>query len=190
MTDLVQEYQNARQAKVARRAAKSSRYFTGTVSGVDGAGYASVVTPTAEIACVIPDGLVVAPGDSVRVRVQGCDYLITSVLGEDVVSTDAGSVSGSGDAGPGGYEKRANGRLTCWVRVRITPVPDANTSRTWTFPVPFTTIPTVTVTASTSATAVKGAFSLSESTTSTGIAVIRSNDTATWLNACAEGFWR
>ena len=134
MTDLVQEYQSARQTKAARRAAKSSRYFTGTVSGVDGAGFATVTTPTAEIACVVPDGLAVSDGDTVRVRVQGCDYRIESLAiapndsleyatdSNQSISSGATAVLGSGsvawvlDAGnstDAGSWSLASGVFTC-----------------------------------------------------------------------------
>lgn len=110
MTDLVQEYQSARQTKAARRAAKSSRYFTGTVSGVDGAGFATVVTPTAEIVCVVPDGLTVAVDDPVRVRVQGCDYLVAAVLVEPVVvAPERTDFTTSSPVGAGWYLLRTDG---------------------------------------------------------------------------------
>ena len=115
----------------------------------------------------------------------------------DVVSTtNYGALSGSGGTTAGGYEKKANGRLTCWIRFRITPVADANTSRTWTFPVPFVAQPSVVATASTPATTVQGAYVTSEDTVAGGlfvssqIAIVRSNTTNTYVNAIAEGCWR
>ena len=109
----------------------------------------------------------------------------------DVVSsTNYGTVSGSDPITGGGYEKKANGRLTCWIQFRITPVANANTSRTWTFPVPFVGIPGVNATPSTSATTVQGAYTSNETSTTTEIAIVRSNTTNTTVNAVAEGFWR
>ena len=114
----------------------------------------------------------------------------------DVVSTNYGALSGSGGTTTGGYEKKANGRLTCWIRCRISPTANANTSRTWTFPVPFVAQPSVVATASTSATTVQGAYVTSEDTVAGGlfvssqIAIVRSTTADTYVNAIAEGWGR
>ena len=136
-------------------------------------------------------------GDAVWCVLQGRDLLVVGRLRQDEVSnTNYGALSGSGGTTTGGYEKKANGRLTCWIRCRITPAANANTSRTWTFPVPFVAQPSVVATASTVGTTVQGAYVTSEDTTSGGlfvssqIAVVRSNTTDTYVNATAEGCWR
>lgn len=136
-------------------------------------------------------------GDAVWCVLQGRDLLVVGRLRQDEVSnTNYGALSGSGGTTTGGYEKKANGRLTCWIRCRITPTASANTSRTWTFPVPFVAQPSVVATASTSATTVQGAYVASEDTVAGGlfvssqIAIVRSNTTDTYVNAIAEGCWR
>lgn len=110
--------------------------------------------------------------------------------GDDVASTAYGTVGGSGPITGGGYEKKANGRLTCFIRFQITPVSNQSTSRLWTFPVRFISTPSVTATASTSATTVRGAYAINEAPASSGIAIIRSDTTSTYVNAQAEGFWK
>lgn len=146
----------------------------------------------AEPLTVTPKSLTVGlvAGDVVWCVLQGRDLLVVGRLRGDETSTNYGTVSGSGPITGGGYEKKANGRLTCWIRFRITPVANANTSRTWTFPVPFVGIPGVNATPSTSATAVQGAYTTNETSTTTEIAIVRSNTTDTYVNAVAEGFWR
>ena len=136
-------------------------------------------------------------GDAVWCVLQGRDLLVVGRLRQDEVSnTNYGALSGSGGTTTGGYEKKANGRLTCWIRCRITPAANANTSRTWTFPVPFVAQPSVVATASTVGTTVQGAYVTSEDTTSGGlfvssqIAIVRSNTADTYVNAIAEGCWR
>lgn len=107
------------------------------------------------------------------------------------VSTSYGSLSGS-DFGSvhGGYEKSANGKLECWVFVRINPVADTMTQRTWTFPVQFITTPIVNVTAHTTATTVSLAAASSEAVDSVDIGIVRSNTTNTNISAHAIGFWK
>ena len=136
-------------------------------------------------------------GDAVWCVLQGRDLLVVGRLRQDEVSnTNYGALSGSGGTTTGGYEKKANGRLTCWIRCRISPTANANTSRTWTFPVPFVAQPSVVATASTTTTTVQGAYVTSEDTTSGGlfvssqIAIVRSNTADTYVNAIAEGCWR
>ena len=136
-------------------------------------------------------------GDAVWCVLQGRDLLVVGRLRQDEVSnTNYGALSGSGGTTTGGYEKKANGRLTCWIRCRISPTANANTSRTWTFPVPFVAQPSVVATASTSATTVQGAYVTSEDTVAGGlfvssqIAIVRSTTADTYVNAIAEGCWR
>lgn len=131
------------------------------------------------------------PGDMVWCVLQGRDLLVIGRMRQDEASsTNYGALSGSGGTTTGGYEKKANGRLTCWIRCRITPVANANTSRTWTYPVAFVGQPSVVATASTGATTVQGAYVTNEGLTSAEVAVVRSNTTDTYVNAVAEGFWR
>ena len=152
----------------------------------------------AEPLTVTPKSLTVGlvAGDVVWCVLQGRDLLVVGRLRGDETSTNYGALSGSGGTTTGGYEKKANGRLTCWIRCRISPTANANTSRTWTFPVPFVAQPSVVATASTSATTVQGAYVTSEDTVAGGlfvssqIAIVRSNTADTYVNAVAEGFWR
>lgn len=121
---------------------------------------------------------------------DGSAWVWTSWFG-DVVSTNYGTLSqGSWPITGGGHEKKADGKLECWVRCRITPVANVATFRKWTFPVPFVYVPTVNVTPSTGATTVQTTMESSPTVNDVDIGVLRSNTTDTHIDARAVGFWR
>ena len=129
-------------------------------------------------------------GDVVWCVYQARDLIVVERLRQDQVSTNYGTLSGTGGTSSGGYEMRADGLLRCWVRCVIQSTSGQFSFRLWTFPVPFITLPAVSVTASTTATAVQNAQVGEESLTSARIGMVRSTDQATYVMAQALGFWR
>lgn len=123
-------------------------------------------------------------------RADGSGAIPATMISGVVLSTNYGTLSGSGGDVNGGYEKHPNGRLTCWVRCRVTPTANAYTKRTWTFPVAFAELPVVTVTPEAGTTTVTGTPADALSLTDVGIGVVRSNTTATYILAVATGFWK
>lgn len=103
--------------------------------------------------------------------------------------TNYGTLSSGPGTPVGGYEKKANGRLTCWVRCGLTPVTNNFTSRKWTYPVAFLDSPAISVTASSSAETVQNAQEDAGNNLYANIGVTRSNTTTTTISAIAEGFW-
>ena len=127
----------------------------------------------------------------VRVRVSGSWIPWNELGGNGVVSsTNYGNISSGTGTVNGGYEKKANGRLTCFIRCAIQPTANAFSSRTWTFPVPFVATPLTQVTASSGATTVDNAQESAPTLTKVDIGIVRSNTAHTYINAIAEGFWK
>lgn len=189
MSDLVQEYQNARAAKTAQRAAKPSRRYTGRVTGVDaGAHLATVVTATTEVVCVLPAGLATAVDDLVRVRVRGGDYVIEQVLNAESGDDPGTFAGGSAVAVSGDWEVHPSGVLECSCSVTITPSADNTwTATVWTFPVPFQSTPRVIVGNASAAAALTRWGARNQTALHTDIGLERTNTNATTLDVYARG---
>lgn len=142
-------------------------------------------------------------GDRVRCWLDNAQVYVVGRLGGravpdpyvppvDVLSTSYGTLSDAGTHGGttvGGYEKKANGRLTCWIRCRIVPVANNYTTRAWTFPVEFAAVPAVVASPDTTATTVQLTSASGPSTSACNLGIVRTNTTGTYLHAVAEGFW-
>ena len=104
----------ARADKKAKRAAKRTTRYSGTVTSVTDSTHCVVSFIGKEVSCTYPPMLAVAESDVVQVRVKGNDYAVDAILSGSL-STQVESVEFA-TSGNQSIDSGATSALTLWVK--------------------------------------------------------------------------